>query len=275
MGSATMTGNSAFQLRRGGPEVYEASWVRAQMGRAAEDLVATADVVPGDRVIDIGCGTGVVARVAAARTGSAADVTGTDVSAEMVKAAARFAAEAGYPEIAWLECDATAMPLPDAAFDVGLCQQGLQFMPDKPSAMAEMARVIKPGGRLALSVWKTRSPIGAAFSTVLDREFGDGTTAPWDMVYSLGDRDSLHDLAAGAGLKDVHVAFDVKFARHPDSTAFITAAIAGSPIAETMAELPAAEHDRLIQEIVEELADFHDDDGLAVPAECLTLRARK
>ncbi|ODM48072.1 hypothetical protein A9320_20270 [Ruegeria sp. PBVC088] len=270
-----MTGNSGFQLRRGGPEVYEASWVRAQMGRAAEDLVATADVVPGDRVIDIGCGTGVVARVAAARTGSAADVTGTDVSAEMVKAAARFAAEAGYPEIAWLECDVTAMPLPDAAFDVGLCQQSLQFMPDKPSAMAEMARVIKPGGRLALSVWKTRSPIGAAFSTVLDREFGDGTTAPWDMVYSLGDRDSLHDLAAGAGQINVHVAFDVKFARHPDSTAFITAAIAGSPIAETMAELPAAEHDRLIQEIVEELADFHDDDGLAVPAECLTLRARK
>ena len=245
------------------------------MGQAAEDLVAAADVSPGDRVIDVACGTGVVARKAAVRTASAADVTGTDVSAEMVEAAARFAAEAGYPDIAWLECDATAMPLPDAAFDVALCQQGMQFMPDKPGAMAEMVRVMKPGGRLALSVWKTRSPIGAAFSTVLDREFGHGTTAPWDMVYSLGDRDRLHDLAAGAGLRDAHVAFDVKFARHPDPTAFITGAIAGSPIAGTMAELPAAEHNRLIREIVEELADFRDDDGLAVPAQCLTLRARK
>lgn len=270
-----MSGNSGFQLKKGGPEVYELSWVRAQMGRAAKELVAAAGVDSGDRVIDIGCGTGVVARAAAACTGSAANVTGTDVSAEMVEAAARFATKAGLADIAWLECDAADIPLPDAVFDVALCQQGLQFMPDKPGAMAEMARVLKPGGRLALSVWKTRSAIGAAFATVLDRHFGAGTTAPWEMVYSLGYRDRLHDLAEGAGLRDAHVALDVKFARHPDPEDFITGAIAGSPIAGTMAELPAAEHARLIREIVEELADCRDDDGLAVPAQCLTLTARK
>ncbi|MDU8946753.1 class I SAM-dependent methyltransferase [Ovoidimarina sediminis] len=270
-----MTEVSGFQLKRGGPEVYEASWVRAQMGRAAEDLVAAVNVAPGDRVIDVGCGTGVVARTAAELTGSAADVIGTDVSAEMVEAAAKFAAEAGYPDIVWLECDAAAIPLPDATFDVVLCQQGLQFMPDKPGAMAEMARVMKPGGRLALSVWKARSPIGAAFSTVLDREFGEGTTAPWDMVYSLGDRNRLHDLAAGAGLREAYVSFDVKFARHPSPTNFITGAIAGSPIAGTIEKLPVSEHDRLIREILEELAEFQDDYGLAVPAQCLTLTARR
>lgn len=270
-----MTGSSGFQLRRGGPEVYEASWVRAQMGSAAEDLVAAAYIVPGDRVIDVGCGTGVVARAAAARTRSAADVTGTDVSAEMIEAAAQLAAVAGCPGIVWIACDAAAMPLPDEAFEVALCQQGLQFMPDKVAAMAEIARVMKSGGRLALSVWKSRSPIGEAFSTVLDREFGNGTTAPWDMVYSLGDRNRLHELAKGAGLRDAHVAFDVKFARHPDPAAFIADAIAGSPIAGTMAQLPADEHHRLIREIVDELADFNDDDGLAVPAQCLTLTARK
>ena len=270
-----MTGESGFQLKQGGPEVYELCWVRAQMGRCAEELVAAAGVVPGDRVLDIGCGTGVVARAAAIRSGAAANVTGTDVNAGMLEAAARFAAEAGLAEITWLECDAAAMPLPDAAFDVSLCQQGLQFMPDKPGAMAEMARVLKPGGRLALSVWKSRSPIGAAFATVLDRHFGAGTTAPWEMVYSLGDRDRLHDLAEGAGLHDAHVAFDVKFARHPDPEAFITGAIAGSPIAGTMAELPEAEQARLIKEIVAELEDCRDDDGLAAPAQCLTLTAWK
>jgi len=270
-----VTDESGFQLKQGGPEVYELCWVHAQLAQSAEELVEAAGVAHGDRVLDIGCGTGVVARAAATRSGAAANVTGIDVNADMLDAAAHFAAEAGLAEIAWLECDAAAMPLPDAAFDISLCQQGLQFMPDKPGAMAEMARVLKPRGKLALSVWKTQSPIGAAFATVLDRHFGAGTTAPWDMVYSLGDRDHLHDLADGAGLRDAHVVFDVKFARYPDPKAFITGAIAGSPIAGTMAELPEAEHVRLINEIVAELADCHDDDGLAVPAQCLTLTARK
>lgn len=270
-----MAGESGFQLKQGGPEVYELCWVQAQMFRSAAELVAAAGVGPGDLVLDVACGTGVVARAAATRSGAAANVTGTDVSAGMLEAAARFAAGAGLAEIAWLECDAAAMPLPDAAVDVLLCQQGLQFMPDKPCAMAEMARVLKPGGRLALSVWKTRSPLGAAFSTVLDRHFGAGTTASWEMVYSLGNRDRLHQLAKGAGLRDAHVVLDVKFARHPDPEVFITGALAGSPLAETMADLPSAEHARLVGEIVAELADCRDDDGLAVPSQCLTLTARK
>jgi SAM-dependent methyltransferase len=270
-----MTGESGFQLKQGGPQVYELCWVRAQMGRCAEELVAASGVSPGDRVLDVACGTGVVARTAATRSGTAANVTGTDVNSGMLKAAAQFAAEAGLADITWLECDAAAMPLPDASFDVVLCQQGLQFMPDKAGAMAEMARVMKPDGRLALSVWKTRAPIGAAFATVLDRHFGAGTTAPWELIYSLGDRNYLHDLAKGAGLRQAHITFDVKFARHPEPEAFITGAIAGSPIAETMADLPEAVHTRLINEIVDELADYHDDDGLASPAQCLTLTARK
>ena len=270
-----MTGESGFQLKQGGPELYELCWVRAQMGRCAEELVAAAGVAAGDRVLDVGCGTGVVARVAATLSGAAANVIGTDVNGGMLEAAARFAAEAGLGEIVWLECDAAAMPLPDAAFDVALCQQGLQFMPDQPGAMAEMARVLKPGGRLALSVWKTRSPIGAAFATVLDRHFGPGTTAPWDVVYSLGDRDRLHALAEDAGLRDAHVVFDVKFARYAEPEAFIAGALAGSPIAGVVAELSEAAHARLIDEIVGELADWRDDGGLAAPAHCLTLTARK
>jgi SAM-dependent methyltransferase len=202
-------------------------------------------------------------------------MTGTDVNAGMLEAAPRIAAEDGLAEITWLESDAAAMPLPDDAFDVALCQQGLQFMPDKSGAVAEIARVLKPGGALALSVWKTRKPIGAANATVLDRTLGAETTAPWEMTYSLGDRERLHDLAEGAGLRDTHVALDVKFARPPAPEAFLTGAIAGSPLAETMAGLAEAEHARLIKEIIAELSEYHDDDGLASPAQCLTMTARK
>ena len=95
------------------------------------------------------------------------------------------------------------------------------------------------------------------------------------MVYSLGNRDRLHALAEGAGLRDAHIVLDVKFARYPDTEAFITGALAGSPLADTLADLPDAEYKRLIGKIVAELAEFHDDAGLAVPSQCLTLTARK
>lgn len=270
-----MTSASGFQLKQGGPEVYELFWVAAQMGPAAEELVSTAGVGAGHRVLDVACGTGVVARIAAALSGAPANVTGTDLNAGMLEAADRFAATGGVPGIEWIECDAASMPLLDGAFDVVLCQQGLQFMPDKPGAMAEMVRVLKPGGTIALSVWKTRSALGEAFATVLDRKYGAGTTAPWEIVYSLGDRDRLHELATDVGLKDAHVALDVKFARFPDTAAFVTGALAGSPLAGALADLPEEEHQNVVRDIVGELAEFHDDDGLAVPSQCLTLIARK
>lgn len=138
-----------------------------------------------------------------------------------------------------------------------------------------MERVLKPGGRLALSVWKERSPLGAALAKVFDRRFGEGTTAPWQVMYSLGDRECLRNLAAAAGFKDIEISFDYKFARHPDPIAFVTGAVAGSPLAGTLAEMPEEESGQLYAKIVEELATYHDDGGLAAPASCHTLTARR
>jgi hypothetical protein len=138
-----------------------------------------------------------------------------------------------------------------------------------------MARVTKPGGRLALSVWKEGGPLGFAFAKVFDRRFGEGTTAPWQVMYSLGDREGLRDLATAAGFRDIHIAFDYKLARHPDPLAFVAGAVAGSPLAQALAEMPENESDRLYAEILEELADFHDDGGIATPAPCHTLTARR
>ena len=131
-------------------EIYEQHMVPAIFVHWAPDLVKAAGVQPGGRALDVACGTGVVTRILAARVGPAGTVVGLDINPGML-AVARVAAP--LPNIEWIEGSAISMTLPDATFDNVLCEQGLQFFPDKPAALAEMRRVLKPGGRLALSCW--------------------------------------------------------------------------------------------------------------------------
>lgn len=270
-----MANTSGFQLSGTGPEIYETCWVGSQMGKCAEELVATADVRTGQRVLDVGCGTGVVAREAARRIGEGGDITGTDLNEGMLESAREFAVKHGLMDIVWQKCDATRMPFEDESFDVVLCQQGLQFMPDRRAAVTEMARVLAPGGRLALSVWRAPSPYGIAVREVMERRFGEGATDSWQIVYSLGDRDELRSLAEDAGLKKARVHYDIKFARHPSPEGFVFGALAGSPLAEPFAALEQGERSSIVRDIVSALSDCMDDDGLAMPAECHTLIAEK
>jgi ubiquinone/menaquinone biosynthesis C-methylase UbiE len=124
-------------------EKYEHYFVPAIAAPLAADLVARAALRPGERVVDIACGTGVVTRLAAQRVGVAETVAGVDVNAGML-AVGRAAAPAGMA-IDWYEASAEDLPLPDEAFDVALCQLALQFFADKPAALREMRRVLTPG----------------------------------------------------------------------------------------------------------------------------------
>lgn len=266
---------SGFQLNGKGPENYEVFWVPALMGLCAADLVSAANVQAGDRVLDVGCGTGVVTREAADRTASPADVTGADINDAMLGTARHFADRHGMPDIRWHSCDAASMPFEDAAFDVVLCQQGLQFMPDRPAAMAEMARVLAPNGRLAVSVWKSNSPFGMALCDALDRQFGEGTTASWGAASSLGDRDELRSLGEDAGFNNCHVRFDIKMARHSNPEAFVSGVIAASPLENAVAEMADEDQMKLVRQIIIELGDNMDDRGVAYPYECHTLTAQK
>ena len=270
-----MRTQSGFQLKGSGPEIYEICWVPSLMGKCAAELVEAGGVKPGDRVLDIGCGTGVVAREATKRCGSGGSVTGVDINEAMLGFARKTAVKQGTSEIEWQQCDAIELPFEDASFDAVLCQQGLQFMPDKPAAVREMVRVLSPGGHLAVSVWKSSSPFGTALCMVLDRHFGEGTTAPWQIAYSLGDRNELRALAIDNELHDVHVRFDIKMARHAEPETFVMGAIAGSPLAGKFEKKADDERKAIVHEIIDKIEDCMDDGGLAIPAECHTLTARK
>jgi ubiquinone/menaquinone biosynthesis C-methylase UbiE len=129
-------------------EVYERSMVPAAFALWAADLLALLALQPGSRLLDVAGGTGIVARMAAPHTGATGVVVGLDLHGGML-AVARAQAPTGV----WVQGSATALPCTTAAFDVVVCQQGVQFFPDRLAALQEMARVLRPGGRVAVVVW--------------------------------------------------------------------------------------------------------------------------
>jgi ubiquinone/menaquinone biosynthesis C-methylase UbiE len=179
-------------------EVFERLLVPSIFDRYARDLVDRARPIgPSDRILDLGCGTGIVARVLRERLGGAARITGVDASAPMIAMARTVA-----PELDLREGNAMALPFADHAFELVLSQQMLQFVPDRALALREARRVLVPGGRLILSTWRPRAmqPLHHAIGTLAERHLGPGH----DLRYSL-DGDPLRALVVEAGFRDVRV----------------------------------------------------------------------
>jgi ubiquinone/menaquinone biosynthesis C-methylase UbiE len=166
-----MRQRSGWQLASGSVAEANERYIMAAFGNAwAQALVQLAAPEEGERVLDVACGTGPVARYAAALVGPSGRVIGLDLNAGMLAIARALPQREGIA-IEWREGDATALPFPDASFDRVCCQQGLQFFPDRPAALREMCRVLVPGGRLALSVWRglEHQPFYAALTEALER----------------------------------------------------------------------------------------------------------
>ena len=255
------------------PEMYE-RWLVGPLFRPfAEVLVERARLMPGDRVLDIACGTGIAARLAEERLGENGRVVGVDVSPQMLAVARTVA-----PAIEWREGDAGALPLAEGEhFDVILCQQGLQFFPDRPAAVAEMRRAIKSGGRLLVAVWQSldEAPFFRETYRVAERRLG----AFVDRRHSFGDALALERLIGDAGFEEVHVDRLVRTIRFDDPTLFVrmnTMALVGmSPASSTMNEQERA---NLVEVIVNESAEvvrqYADADGLSFELGANVAKAR-
>ena len=254
-------------------EVYERQLVPAMFAPWASRLIDLAVVRPGAHVLDVACGTGVVTRLAAERAGSAGRVVGLDINHAMLDVARRLPPVGA--TIDWLEASALEMPLPDAAFDVVLCQHGLQQFPDRPAALREMRRVLAPGGRLALCVWSRieGNPGMAALVEALQRHVGPEAAANRRAPFALGDPAQLRALLEEAGYRDIDVRTLVEPSRFPSPEALVASQLAATPLS-TLGALTEEAHQAVARDVRAALQTYLHGDQLAVPMEAHFALAR-
>jgi len=270
-----MNAQNQYSLTGSAPERYERNMVPAIFEPFAEGLLEFANLHEGEHVLDVACGTGIVARLAWPQVAPEGRVVGLDVNAAMLDVARSAAEEAGM-SIEWQEGDAASMPISDGAFDAVLCQLGLQYFSERHAALMEMHRLLRASGRLVLSVLR---PVEynlshAVFADVLERHVSKAAAATRRAPFALSDRDEIRELVTGADFHDVVIQLDVRVARFPSAEAMVRIMMVGTPLATAMAEADPAVLQTVIAEVTEGLSAYEDDQGLALPMQAWVVTAK-
>lgn len=231
-----MTTASYREFTESAAQLYERFFVPAIATPAATELLARAALRSGDTVLDVACGTGLVARLAAARVGATGSVTGLDLSPDMIEVASGRPST-GAP-IEWRTADAVSLPLADQSFDVALCQMGLMFVEDKTAAVEEMFRVLRPGGRVVINTpGRMQPPFSLMERAIVDHinpELGGFVRA----VFSMPDPAVLGALLAAAGFAEVETGDYIAELDLPAPVEFLWHYINLTPMASVIAAAP-------------------------------------
>jgi SAM-dependent methyltransferase len=244
-----------FQLSVEAAEVYESKFVPALFGEWAPHLVEAAGVAPGQAVLDVACGTGVVARTAADRMGGRGRVVGLDLNEGMLAVARRLR-----PDIEWRQGDAAELPFEAGSFDAVLCQSALMFFPDRARALREMARVVTADGTVAVQVWD-RLQAQAGFEplyAVLAEHVGQEAMDLEDSYWALGDLGLVGSLFEAAGLRITATRTRVGIARYDSVDELVATEVQATPLGERIS--PEA-YRRILESSREVLGRFTVDGG--------------
>ena len=274
-----MSDQGQWQVAGSAAETYERALVPAVFAAWTLLVVDLADPRQGERVLDVACGTGVVARLAAQRVGPTGQVVGVDLNPGMLTVAASITSSAAPTSapIAWREASATKMPLPDAAFDIAYCQLGLQFFPDRPAALREMYRVLVSGGRLALMVWRgiEHSPGFDVLAGALARHVSGEAASIMRAPFGLADAGELRALVAAAGFREITIRPAAGTVRFPSAARFVQDYVAGSPLASHVAKVSDEARTALVSEVDGALRSWFAGGALAFPIEAHLASAKK
>ena len=203
---------------------YEALFVPALFEAWTRHLVDAAEIGEGLHVLDVACGTGVLARSALARAGATGRVVGADPAPGMLAAAKEIE-----PSIDWVLCSAEALDVEDEAFDSVISQFGMMFFQDRQKSTDEMFRALKPGGSLAIAVWRSveHNPAYADIISVLEEQVGTTAADALRLPFSLGDAEEVMAVLEGSGFADIKVEAKMQSATFPSSRQMVEAELRG------------------------------------------------
>ncbi|WP_111412012.1 class I SAM-dependent methyltransferase [Billgrantia lactosivorans] len=265
-------GISAWQLNQNSAAAYEEYLVGRFFRRWAKRLADHAQIAPDERVLDAGCGTGIVARTVAQDRNVTAKVVGLDVNDGMLAEACRRDTDQA---VTWQSGALEKLPFDDDEFDVILSQQVLQFVPDREQVLQEFQRVLAPGGRLVLASLRDISFNRSyeALARTLDRHAGKEAGEMMRSPFSGPAPDTLRKELGAAGFRNISIQHDILDVRFPNPAEYLRQEAASSPLAGPLSELDDDRLSALIADLETSLAPFTDDHGVAFPMETYFVKA--
>ena len=253
-----MTTPDKGQVTGSAAEIYEEFFVPALFQEWTARVVDQAQIISGQRVLDIACGTGVLSRTALNYVGNTGSVVGVDINEGMLAVARNK-----HPDVEWKQTPAESLPFDTGSFDAVISQFGLMFFENRTRAIEEMIRVLRPDGKLVIAVWDTLENTAGYLAMVdlLQQLFGDEAANGLRVPYNLGDVDKLKSLFQQPKLKNVKVDTQEGYARFPSLEAWIYTDIKGWVLADMIDD---EQYARLLKEARTALASFVADEGSVV-----------
>jgi len=253
-------------------EIYERFMVPAIFARWSRVLLEQVEPQPGERVLDLACGTGIVARTAASMVQPGGEVFGVDFNPAQIATARSIDSS-----IDWREGDAASLPFTDQEFDLVVCQQGFQFFPDRVQAVKEIHRVLKPGGRVGISVWSSIDKLPGYLALVrsLERRIGQSAVGLMDDLSVLSDSNEVSRFFADGGFPVADAVTLINDVVFPSAEEFTRAIVVGSIMRRTDAQFSEETLELLAADVTADMASYLGENGLIFPMEAHLLTARK
>jgi SAM-dependent methyltransferase len=261
-----LTGTSA--------ENYERYFVPAIATPVSVELLRAADLQSGERVVDVACGTGLIARLAAEQVGPTGAVAAVDVAPDMIEVA-RSVHPSGVPPIDWHVGDAASLPFPDESHGAVLCQMGLMFMEDRAAAVAEMGRVLSSGGRVVVNTPGSIQPVFEIMERAIVEHISADLGGFVHAVFSMHDPGVVAALLADAGLTDVTAAVAPATLELPPPAEFLWQYISLTPMAGFVAQAPKPARVAMERQVVEGWQPYVAGGGVRVAQPMVIARAVK